>query len=349
MDQLLLPYLQASDESERERHLDELLVVYATPVVRHILRLKLGFRVNQLGVNPYNQDAEDLYQEIIVKIVEFLRTAPATAKTRIENFKQYAARVATNACHDYVRAKSPERTRLKYSLRELFSRRSEFALWKSNDGFLCGLAAWGNESEPISSRRLAEIEDELEIFRTTRFGREDIRQVPLAKVVADFLQWARGSMDLEALVTITAVLLDVSDHPVESLDDEAKGYLEAGVADTTLMRDPLYDFEKVLLGLWQAVTSLPDKQRDTFFLSFEDDHGEDLFTLLFEADIFTPSQLAKELKRPLEDVVRVWSEMPMDDAAIAEELGGTRSQIRKWRFDALRRLEKEFEPFLTQK
>jgi hypothetical protein len=44
MDQLLLPYLQASDESERERHLDELLVVYATPVVRRILSLKLGFQ-----------------------------------------------------------------------------------------------------------------------------------------------------------------------------------------------------------------------------------------------------------------------------------------------------------------
>jgi len=349
MHQLLLPYLEATNESERQQYLDELLVVYAAPVVRRTLRMKLGFRVNPLGVNPYNHDAEDLYQETIVRLIEFLRALHATAKTEIENFDQYVARVATNACHDYVRAKSPARTRLKYNLRELLSRRSEFELWKSKDGFLCGLAAWGNKLEPISSLRLAEIEDELEIFRTTRFGREDIRQVPLAKVVAEFLQWARGPMDLEALVTITAVLLDVSDHPVESLDDEAKRYLEAGVADTTLMSDPLYDFEKVLLGLWQAVTSLPDKQRDTFCLSFEDDHGEDLFTLLFEADIFTPSQLAKQLKRPLEEVVRVWSEMPMDDAAIAEELGGTRSQIRKWRFDALRRLEKQLEPFLTQK
>ncbi len=58
-----MPYLQATDESERQEHLDELLLVYAAPVVRHLLRLKLGFRVNPFGVNPHNQDAEDLYQE----------------------------------------------------------------------------------------------------------------------------------------------------------------------------------------------------------------------------------------------------------------------------------------------
>ena len=199
MDSLLLPYLHTTDESERQEHLDELLVVYAAPVVRHILRLKLGFRVNPLGINPYNQDAENLYQETIAKIIEFLRTPDTVAKTQIENFEQYVARVATNACHDYVRAKSPARTRLKYSLRELLSRRSEFALRKYDDGLLCGLAAWGEESEPVSPQRLTEIEDELQIFRTTRFGREDIGQVALAKVVAELLQWAEGPMGLDAL------------------------------------------------------------------------------------------------------------------------------------------------------
>ncbi len=252
MDQLLLPYLQATDESERQEHLDELLVVYAAPVVRHILRLKLGFRVNPFGVNPHNQDAEDLYQETIANIIEFLRNLHTPAKTDVENFEQYVARVATNACHDYVRAKSPGRTRLKYSLRELLSRRPEFTLWKSEDVFLCGLAAWAEELQPISSRRLAEIEDELEIFRTTRFGREDIRQVSLAKVIAELLDWARGPMDLDGLVNITAVLLDVRDHPAESLDDEAKSYLEARVTDTTLISNPRLDFEKLLLSLWRA-------------------------------------------------------------------------------------------------
>lgn len=72
MDQLLLPYLQAASESERQQRLDELLLVYAAPLVRKALRARLGFYVDQRGMNPHNQDAEDLYQEIMAKIVQAL-------------------------------------------------------------------------------------------------------------------------------------------------------------------------------------------------------------------------------------------------------------------------------------
>jgi len=349
MDNLLLLYLTATDESERQEHLDELLVVYAAPVVRHTLRQKLGFHVNQFGVNPYNPDAEDLYHETIAKIIELLTTLQVSRTTQIENFEQYVGRIATNTCLDYIRSKSPARTRLKYSLRELLSRRSEFVLWKSDDRFLCGLAVWTEERDPISSQRLAEVEAQLPIFRTTGFGRDDIRHAPLARVVAELLRWANDPIELDQLVNLTAILLDIKDRPAESLDDEARAYLEARVTDTTLMSDPRLDFAKLLRGLWQAAAGLPEKQRDTFCLGFEDEHGEDFFTLLFETDITTPSQLALRLRRSLEDLMRLWSAMPMDVPAIAVELNGTRAQVWKWRFDALRRLEKELRPFLSQK
>jgi hypothetical protein len=64
MDQLLLPYLYASDELDWQQHLDGLLLVHAAPVVRQALPRRLG------GINPHNQDAEDLYQEIMTKIVK---------------------------------------------------------------------------------------------------------------------------------------------------------------------------------------------------------------------------------------------------------------------------------------
>src|SRR5437588_166186 len=155
MDQLLLRYVQATDESERQKTLDELLIVYASPVIRQTLRQKLGFHVNQLGVNPYNPDAEDLYHEIIAKVIEMLTALSTSPRTEIEDFEKYVGRIAINACLDYIRAKSPARTRLKYSLREILSRKSEFALWKSEEEFLCGLKAWSKERERISSQRLA--------------------------------------------------------------------------------------------------------------------------------------------------------------------------------------------------
>jgi RNA polymerase sigma factor (sigma-70 family) len=351
MDNLLLPYLKATDESERQQQLDELLIVYAAPVIRQTLRQKLGFHVNQFGINPYNPDAEDLYHEIIAKIIEVLTTLPKTPRTQIEKFEHYVAGIATNACLDYMRSKSPARTRLKYSIREILNRKSEFMVKKSESGYVCGLKAWRNKQGQISSQRLFEIELELPTFRTTRFGREDITRVPLTTLTGELLKWINEPIDLDELVNVTSILLDVKDRPAESIDDEAKAYLEARLADTTLISDPGLDSEKLLRHLWRAVLALPKNQRDAFCLRFESNSGEDLFTLLFEAHITTPPQLAQQMARSLEDLMRVWAAMPMEYADIATELSLTILQVRKSRFDALRRLEKEddLRPFLGQK
>ena len=88
MDQLLLPYLQASDESERQVRLDELLLLHAAPVIRNTLRLKLGFYVDHSGASAYNPDAEDLYQEIMTKIVQALNDLRRESKgSEIERFR----------------------------------------------------------------------------------------------------------------------------------------------------------------------------------------------------------------------------------------------------------------------
>jgi hypothetical protein len=63
MDNVLAPYLNAQDERERQQQLDELLTLRAAPLIRNVLRRRLGFYVSAQGVNEYNQDAEDLYQE----------------------------------------------------------------------------------------------------------------------------------------------------------------------------------------------------------------------------------------------------------------------------------------------
>src|SRR5690349_8354171 len=114
MDNLLFPYLNAANEVERQEDLNELLLVHAAPTVRLVLRRRLGFYVNAAGANPRNHEAEDLYQEVMSKIVQVLHDLQnATSKTDIVNFEQYVARVASNVCIDYLRTKSPARTRLK--------------------------------------------------------------------------------------------------------------------------------------------------------------------------------------------------------------------------------------------
>ncbi len=92
MDHVLLPYLQATEESDREHRLEELLLFRVAPEIRFTLRQRLGFHVSQSGVNPHNHDAEDLYQEIIGKTVQILRDLSASGSSpqpEIDNFKQY--------------------------------------------------------------------------------------------------------------------------------------------------------------------------------------------------------------------------------------------------------------------
>src|SRR3954467_14459347 len=112
MDNLLIPYLSANSEAEARHHLDDLLTLHAAQTIRQILRRRLGFYVSSTGVNEHNQDAEDLYQEAMTKIVQVLHDLKAsTNKTDIENFEHYVARIASNTCIDFLRAKSPARTR----------------------------------------------------------------------------------------------------------------------------------------------------------------------------------------------------------------------------------------------
>src|SRR5260370_37421493 len=137
MDQILLPYLRETNESDKQAHLDELLLLYASPVVRFALHHHLGFNVIPTRRSPHNPDVEDLYHEILTKIVEFLRELDQhSGETNIHSFRRYVARLATNSCHDYLRRKSPARARLKDNLRDLLNRNPDFELWKLGDELL---------------------------------------------------------------------------------------------------------------------------------------------------------------------------------------------------------------------
>lgn len=351
MDQLLLPYLQAIDESERQRHLDELLMVHAAPVVRQSLRRKLGLYVSAQGLNPHKADAEDLYQEIMTKIVQTLHDLTASPRqTEIEDFRQYVGRVASNSCIDTLRAKSPARARLKNNLRFLLTHHRDLAVWKREGETLGGFAVWRDSSRSLSSeRQLVDIEERLSNFYSTRFPRENIKQVPLTRIVAELFRWIGGPIEVDVLVNILATLLDVKDRLFESVDDDSNAYLEARVADSTLSSSSRLEEQALLRSLWQSLRELSPEQRDVFCLGFEDDSGRDLFTMLLEAEIVNLRELAQELNRSPETIVGLWSKMPMDDEGIAFELKSKRAQVRKWRFRALQRLKKGLLPFSGEK
>lgn len=345
MDNLLLPYLSTNNESERQQRLDELLTVRAAPIVRQTLRRRLGFYVSSQGINENNQDAEDLYQETMTRIVQVLHELRASSTTTdIENFEHYVARIASNICIDFLRAKSPARTRLKDSMRDLFRRHKDLVSWEYESEILCGFGVWRNTGKTAFSDQAShDIETKLEAFKLSRFADEDVRTAPLPQIVAELFDWIGGPIEIDVLVRIMASLLDVREQPIESLDDDITPSWDAHFAGSAPSGESTLQAKELLERLWRAIKRLPPEQRDAFCLSFEDHSGQDLFSALLGAGTVTLKDLAKGVGRSVEEVARLRMRMPMDGAAVAAELNASRDNVYKWRFRAVQRLKAELD------
>lgn len=340
MDLLLLPFLYATEDYEREHLLSELILVHAAPFVRRTLRQRLGFYVDSRGANPHNPEAEDLYHDVIAKVVERLNGLRADQdKHPINSLRQYVTGIAANACADYLRAKSPQRARLKYRIRDVLDRHPDFAVWRTDAGeTVCGFSVWRAESiRRGAAHRLNLLEENTEQFKAAKFPRMDLASVPLTRVVAGVFDWLGGSVEIETLVRLLSDLLEVKDHAAESLDDK-EDVTSLAASEAVLQCDTYDDTREVMRLMWDEICRLPETQRLTICLSFEDASGDDLFSLMLDARIVTLQQISEQLDLPLSRLVSLWKRAPMDNASVADELNATRQQVYKWRFLALKAL-----------
>jgi RNA polymerase sigma factor (sigma-70 family) len=342
MDSVLEPYLTADDEPERQQHLDELVTLRAAPLIRKVLRRRLGFYVSAQGINARNQDAEDLYQEALTRVIQVLKQLHASPTvTNIANFEGYVSRVTSNICMDYLREKSPARTRLKDTLRDLFRRHGDLVSWEYEGEILCGFVAWRNTGKStFSDQDTRELETKLEAFQSVRFADEDVRAAPLSQVIAELFDWIGGPVDIDALVRMVAYLLNVKDQPIASFDDQGArwdAYFKSQGGESHAHANEL------LARLWRAITKLPAEQRDAFAFGFEDEAGQDLFTVLLDAGIVTWDELAVGMQRSLEELAKLRMRMPMDGANAAGVLGTERKNVWKWRYRAIRTLRTQLE------
>jgi DNA-directed RNA polymerase specialized sigma24 family protein len=155
MNTTLRQYLECTDDAERERLLEELILEDAIPRVRKTVSYRLRYCLGGSGSVLLHPDAEDLCHDVVARLMrhlEFLRIR--RDPVGIRDFSQYAARVAVNACNDYLRQRYPARARLKDKLRDLLERHPDFALWRSEEGseeFWCGFVSWRQLTRSASS------------------------------------------------------------------------------------------------------------------------------------------------------------------------------------------------------
>ena len=336
MDQLLLAFIEATDEGQADRCLASLIDEHAVPIVREILGSSLHFHLHVNGTAS-TQDANDVFNDIVANLLSRLRHIRTDrAQGAITDFRGYIAATAYNACNLYLRQKYPRRSRLKNRLRYLLSHDATFALWTSEaSGLTCGFARWRDKSAATPQRLFEKIrQDPVEWIQTAGLATVGIDRAQLSSLLHALFQTCGSPVKLDDLVNIVGDICHEKDQPDESLDRVMN------------LAAPTFDFETILEQqhmlalLWQEICGLPRRQRLALLLNFKDAGGQDLVSLLPYTRTATIEQIAEVIELPLEEFLRLWNKLPLDDLTIAELLGATRQQVINLRKCARERVER---------
>jgi len=345
MDQLLLAFIEATDEEQADRCLASLIDEHAVLIIKEILGSSLRFYLDNNGAAS-TPDASDLFNDIIANLLSRLRHIRSDrAKGAIADFRGYIAATAYNACNLYLRQKYPRRSRLKNRLRYLLSHDVAFAIWTNEaSGLICGVAQWRDKAAPATQRLFEKIrQDPAEWIQTAGLPSVGIDRAQLSSLLHALFQSCGSPIKLDELVNIVADICREKDQPDEPLD--------------TVMNlpAPILDFESILEQqdmlalLWQEVCDLPYRQRLALLLNFKDVRGQDLVSLLPYTRTATIEQIAEAIDFPQVEFLKLWNKLPLDDLTIAELLGATRQQVINLRKCARERLERRMSVVYREK
>jgi hypothetical protein len=336
MDQLLLSFIEATDEEQADLYLANLIDEHAVPIVKEILGSGLRFYLSNTGAAS-TQDANDLFNDIITNLLLRLRHLRSDrTQGPIADFRGYIAATAYNACNLYLRQKYPRRSRLKNRLRYLLSHDAAFALWTDDAaGLICGFAQWRDHRAVASQGLFEKIrQDPNEWIQTVNVPSVGIDRAQLASLLHALFQSCGGPIKLDELVNIVADICREKDQPDEPLDTVVN------LAAPTLDFETILEQQHLLALLWQEVCQLPRRQRLALLLNFRDPRGQDLISLLPYTRTAAIEQIAEALEFPLVDFLELWKKLPLDDMTIAELLGAKRQQVINLRKCARERLER---------
>ena len=102
VDELLLPFLMATDEADSEHLLEQLLGEHARPLIKRIIESKLGDYYKRADSSGHSQDHEDLAGEVVLQLVKRLRQFKSSPDSgAFSNFQSYVAVTTYNACPLY--------------------------------------------------------------------------------------------------------------------------------------------------------------------------------------------------------------------------------------------------------
>ena len=323
--ELLHKYIRAEDEAECDLFAAQLITGHAEPVARFVISYKLNLGAARLNSSP---DADDILSEVTLEILEVLQELRAnTGSPPIRDFRGYVATVAYRACSDYLRKKHPGRSRLKSKIRYLLARSKDVELWRNGRGeWLCGRPEYRLAASPAAA--FSDVE------AAAKCGETGL----VALITGIFSRVGRPVHfnDLVSAVAGASGVVDDHENGTDILDRLPD--LRASVETEVERRIHLQ-------RVWAEITRLPPRQRAALLLGLTDSSGRGVTPLLPIAGIASLREIAAALEISDERLARLWNELPLEDARIADYLNITRQQVINLRKAARERLARRTKAF----
>lgn len=342
-----MPLLTAANEAESQSVLAQLLSEQASPIIKGIINEKLHiFRTSEDQVE--RQDAEDVHSEVMAQILARLTgLRDSEGAETILDFRGYVATATSNACHQYLRRKYPQRWRLKNRLRYLLTHRPEFAVWQDDKGKqLCGFAVWRERDiNPVTEEQLTQLRGEI-LGHLGPDAASKSRIQALTDLLVGIFEGVNGPVEIDALVTTVAHFQGIIDHPISDVASREgeSTTLEESLPDTRASVAVEFEIRSYLQFLWSEIVKLPLTQRKALLLNLKD-LQEGVIALLPLTGAATFRDVAAALDMTAEDLAGLWNKLPLDDATIADQLGLTRQQVINLRKSARARLARRMTAF----
>jgi DNA-directed RNA polymerase specialized sigma24 family protein len=301
-DPVLLPLIEAGNESERRTAI-ECLLSQAKPVIASVIARN---RTNALRAD----DADEIAATVALRLIRRLQSV---AENAISNFNDFTARLAQNAVYELLRARFPARARLKNRLRYVLLRDERFATWLADDASIAGLRSWAGRMDLAHGASVPPLSS------APRETGDAIEAVLIR---------AGGPLALNDLTTIIAGLWGVSD----AIPDDVPEPHVLPVIEQQI------DTRRRLGALWREIETLSPQQRAALLLNLRDSDGYNAVALFVAVGVTGIDDIAAALEMTTDQLSEVWNDLPLDDLTIASLLGKTRQQVINLRKSARERL-----------
>jgi hypothetical protein len=163
----------------------------------------------------------------------------------------------------------------------------------------------------------------------------------LITLIQRVFQHTNHPIELDTLVSIAARCMGVTTPKetvvLEFLPDEKPDFAER------------YEHRSTLERLWKEICALPQRQKLTIILGLREESGRTLVPLLPLLGVATMAEIAFHLNLTIEELARIWKDLPIEDAKIADLLKITRQQVVNLRKSAKERLARRLKGNQTRK